>query len=100
MRGRIYANKGGYVVRFGRGISKWFKNKVEAERMLNHLRYQVDNNLFDPRDYASDKPLSFCNLAENYVEHKRLKVKPRSWNNINKRDGIYKLHQKGYWFLI
>ena len=83
MRGRIYPNKGGYVVRFGRGISKWFKNKVEAERMLNHLRYQVDNNLFDPRDYASDKPLSFRNLAENYVEHKRLKVKPRSWNNIN-----------------
>lgn len=83
MRGQIYPYKNGYMVRFGRGISKWFKSEVEAERLLNNIRYQVDNQQFDPRDYAADRPLAFSNLAEAYIEHKKLKVKPRSWNNIN-----------------
>ena len=30
-----------------------------------------------------DRPLAFCNLAEAYIDHKKLKVKPKSWNNIN-----------------
>lgn len=83
MKGRIYPYKNGFMVRFGRDISKWFKSRERAERLLNNMRYQVDNNLFDPRDYATDKPLAFSNLAEDYVNHKKLKVKPKSWNNIN-----------------
>ena len=35
MIGRIYPTKDGFVVRFGRNISKWFKHEVEAERFLN-----------------------------------------------------------------
>ena len=84
MKGQIYKNKGGQVVRFGRGLSKWFKSKDQAERFLTGIRYETDQGKFDLRDYAKDKPLAFSNLARQYVDFKRLTLKPRSFNNIKK----------------
>ena len=84
MKGRIYKNKGFYLVRFGCDLQKWFKQKAEAERFLTGIRYETDQGKFDPRDYAKDKPLAFSNLARQYVDFKRLTLKPRSFNNIKK----------------
>lgn len=82
MKGRIYPNRGGYVVRFGRDISKWFKHREAAERFLTGLRYETDKGSFDARDYRSDRPLAFETLAEKYLAHKQQTVKPRSYNNL------------------
>jgi len=82
MKGSIYPNKGGYVVRFGRGLSKWFKHEIEAERFLIGLRYETDKGTFDPRDYHSSKPLSFSNLADKWLEKKKKKIKRKSYNNL------------------
>ena len=85
MKGRIYDNKGGYVVRFGRDISKWFKHQQQVERFLNGLRYENDEGVYDKSDYQKDRPLAFMHLAEQYVEFKRKTLKPNSFRNI-KRD--------------
>ena len=82
MVGRIYPNKGGFVVRFGRNLSKWFKHKNEAERFLIGLRYETDKGTFDPRDYHSSKPLSFSNLGEKYLAKKKIKVGHKHYNNL------------------
>jgi integrase len=83
MKGRIYQNKDGYIVRFGRDISKWFKYEDQAERFLNGLRYEVDKGTFDLRDYHKDRPLAFTHLAEQYIDFKKKTLKPRSFANIN-----------------
>ncbi|MBW2042849.1 MAG: hypothetical protein JRI76_12595 [Deltaproteobacteria bacterium] len=82
MKGNIYPTKTGFIVRFGRNISKWFKYRPDAERFLNHLRYETDNGTFDNRDYQSDKPLSFSKLADKWLEKKRNRIKPKSFNNL------------------
>jgi len=81
MKGRIYPNRGGYVVRFGRQISKWFKEKEAAERFLNGVRYETDKGTFDPRDYDSDRPLAIRNLVKQYMKTKKQTVKPSSYRN-------------------
>ena len=50
MKGSIYPYKKGYMVRFGRDVSKWFKSNEQAERFLTGLRYEVDKGTFDIRD--------------------------------------------------
>ena len=93
MKGNIYPNKGGYVVRFGRDISKWFKSREKAERFLTGLRYENDKGTFDPRDYASDKPLSFSNLADKWLTKKEKEVKRKSYNNLKN----YMSRAKGFY---
>jgi len=82
MKGRIYPTKDGFIVRFGRDVSKWFKHEIEAERFLNYLRVETDQGTFDPRDYRSDKPLAFCNLADKWLEKKKGEIKRKSFNNL------------------
>jgi len=82
MQGRIYPVKGGYIVRFGRDLSKWFKHQDEAERFLTGIRYKTDEGTFDPRDYRSDNPLSFSRLADQWLEKKKNRIKPKSYNNL------------------
>jgi integrase len=82
MKGQIYENRGGFIVRFGRDISKWFKTREQAERFLTGLRYETDQGKFDIRDYAKDKPLAFSNLVEKYLVFKEQKVKPSSLRNL------------------
>lgn len=71
MKGRIYPTRDGYVVRFGRDVSKWFRDLPDAERFLTGLRYETDKGTFDPRDHAGNKPLSFFNLADQHLKHKQ-----------------------------
>jgi hypothetical protein len=84
MKGRIYENKGGYIVRFGRDISKWFKHEEQAERFLNGLRYENDKGTYDKRDYQKNRPLAFLHLAEQYVEFKRKTLEPTSFRNVSR----------------
>jgi hypothetical protein len=93
MKGSIYPTKYGYQVRFGRKIGKHFKTLAAAERFLTGLRYETDRGTFDLRDYRSNMPLGFSNLADKWLELKRQQVKPRSFNNlrnyIEKAAGIW-----------
>ena len=95
MKGRIYQNRGGYVVRFGRDISKWFKHEEQAERFLNGLRYEKDKGTYDKRDYQKDRPLAFIHLAEQYITFKKKTLKPTSYQNIN-RDMTKAMQTLGY----
>ncbi len=84
MKGRIYKDKRGYwIVRFGRDITRTFKDEREAERALTGMRYEEDRGVFDPRDYMKAKPLAFDTLAQRWLEIKKQEVKPRSFNNLN-----------------
>jgi integrase len=82
MKGRIYANRGGYVVRFGRDVSRRFKHLDQAERFLTALRYKTDQGEYDKRDYMAGRPLAFDTLADKYLDYKRQTVKPRSYSNL------------------
>jgi integrase len=82
MKGRVYKVVDGFIVRFGRAISKRFRSLDEAERFLTGLRYENDKGTFDLRDYAKNKPLSFSNLADDYLRVKKKEVKRRSFNNL------------------
>ena len=42
MKGNIYENRGRFIVRFGRDITKSFKTLQEAERFLTGLRFEND----------------------------------------------------------
>lgn len=66
-----------------RSVSKRFKNYDEAFRFLNGLRYETDRGTFDKRDYRSDLPLSFQNLAEQWLEIKKHEIKKSSYTKIN-----------------
>ena len=82
MKGRIQTTKYGFRVRFGRRLSKHFKSLHQAERFLNALRYETDQGTFDPRDYRSDRPLSFSKLSAKYLELKKQTLKPNSYRRV------------------
>ena len=84
MKGNIYENKGRYIVRFGRDITKSFKTLQEAERFLTGLRFENDKGTFDKRDYAAGNPMCFEAQAEKWVEYKKKEVKESSFANINR----------------
>jgi integrase len=62
---------GEFYVKFGRDINKRFPTYERSIRFLTGLRYEVDREKFDPRDYQSSNPLSFDNLATRYLEFKK-----------------------------
>lgn len=55
---------------------------MEAERILDGLRWEVDKGSFDVRDYKKDNPLGFENLARKWLETKKQEVKPGSYKNL------------------
>jgi hypothetical protein len=61
-------------VRFTRQIKKKFTNYEEASRFLNGLRFKVDENSYDARDYQRSNPLGFRTLAEKWLEYKQEEV--------------------------
>ena len=83
MKGGIYKTKYGWQVRFGRKITKHFTEKGSAERFLTGLRFETDKGSFDIRDYRSDHPLGFTNLAEQWLDQKKKEIKHRSWQPLN-----------------
>jgi integrase len=92
MKGQIYPNRGGYVVRFG-DVSKRFSVLKEAERFLNGLRFKTDEKTFDERDYKKSNPLSFTNVSEKWRELKEKEIRPNSYrslcNHLAKAQGYF-----------
>jgi len=66
-------------------IHREFKQYEKAFRFLNGLRYEVDADKFDPRDYQEkNKPLAFENLADTWIKMKRREgIKKGSIKNLN-----------------
>ena len=84
MKGGIYSNhRGGWQVRFGRKLTKSFKDLGEAERFLNGLRFKTDEGTFDIRDYQSSHPLGFATLVQKWLAVKRNQVRPSYYSNLN-----------------
>jgi len=66
-----------FYVQFGRDIQKTFTHYIDAERFLTGLRYKTDEGSFDIRDYRTDNPLGFENLATKWlIQKERTKIKP------------------------
>lgn len=61
-------------VRFTRQIKRKFTNYEEASRFLNGLRFKVDENSYDARDYQRANPLGFRTLAEKWLDFKQEEV--------------------------
>ena len=70
MKGGIYRTKYGWQVRFGRKLTKHFKDLGAAERFLTGVRFKSDEGTFDIRDYKSDNPLGFENQVEKWLKYK------------------------------
>lgn len=70
-----------YAVKYPPGIYRRFSNYQDAYRFLINLRYQTDHGTFDERDFRADMPLGFANLANQYLEKKRRKV--RCFRNLH-----------------
>lgn len=87
MIGGIYDNKGGrgsrYVMRF-KGITRRSNSLDKLERMLNGLRYELDQGKFDPRDYQQDQPLGFTNISEKWLLKQKHK---KSWGKMRNHIG-------------
>jgi integrase len=64
----------GYIVRFGAKISKRFNNYPQAAQFLTGLRFKESEGSLDPRDYRSDKPLSFVKQSEKWLSIKEKEV--------------------------
>lgn len=60
-----------YQVRFG-NLTNRFKNYEEAYRRLTGWRYETQHGKFDYRDYRKDNPLGFAQLADKFLQSKRL----------------------------
>jgi integrase len=67
-----------------RSITRRFKSYESAQRFLTGLRYKVDEESFDPRDYRKDNPLGFVTLAEKWLKLKEQKVKLSTYRNLRR----------------
>lgn len=72
-----------YRITYGRDIQKKFKSEEAADRFLTALRYMEDQGSLDKRDYASDKPLAFCNQAPEWLKKKANKS-PSHYRNLER----------------
>lgn len=79
MKGRIYFVDGRWYVRFGRDITRSFKDRGLAERFLTGLRFKTDEGTFDKRDYTKGNPLGFSTLANKWLDFKQNRIKPTSF---------------------
>lgn len=69
----------GWQVRFGRGLTRFFKDRGMAERFLTGVRYETDKGTFDPRDYSKTNPLGFQKLANQWLDFKEKRIKKTSF---------------------
>jgi hypothetical protein len=63
---RLFSGKDGYPL----------DSEARAERLLAHIRYEVDHGLFDPKDYIKKelKTLIFSNYAEAWLARRQKEV--------------------------
>ena len=85
MDGGISKRKDGKYTLYFKGVKKTFgKTKLKkAERYLNYLRFSHDQGRFDARDHMGGQPNGFTNLAEQWLDHKKQVVKPRTYAAIS-----------------
>lgn len=50
-----------------RQTKKRFVDYEKAKRFLTALRYRVDEDAYDPRDYRASQPLGFANLGQQWL---------------------------------
>lgn len=63
--------------------SAWFDSYFGAYKRLIKLRGDVEDGTYDARDYCSRrKPLSFINLAQEWLEVKRKTLRPKAHQPI------------------
>ncbi len=77
-----------FVVRFGRNITRNFKDYAMARQFLNGLRFKTAEGTFDERDYISANPLGFEVQALRWLSLKKKKVKHNTYRDY--RNSIYK----------
>lgn len=63
-------------------VTKRFKNYEEARAFLRGLRFSVDQDKFDSREFKRDNPLGFKNLSAQWLEIKKGEVKDKSYKAI------------------
>jgi integrase len=63
-----------------KGVKKRFSSYDDAYGFLITLRGKYKENSFDKRDYSADQPLSFANLANDWLG-RRKKEGLKCWNN-------------------
>ena len=63
-------------------VTKRFKNYDEARAFLRGLRFQVDQDKFDSREFKKDNPLGFKKLSAQWLEIKKGEVKEKSYKAI------------------
>lgn len=61
-----------FYVKFGRKINRRYPTYEQAYRFLIGLRYEMDSDKFDVRDYQASNPLGFSKLADQYLKYKKL----------------------------
>lgn len=70
-----------FVVRFA-SITRRFTDYLSAQRFLTGLRFENDQDTFDPRDFRQDRPLGFSTLANQWLLIKKGEIKKRSFTNV------------------
>jgi integrase len=67
-----------------KSVSKRFSSYDEAQRFLTGLRYETDKGTFDQREYRKDLPLSFQNLALQWLQIKKNgNIKPGTFRDLH-----------------
>lgn len=74
-----YANR--FKLKF-KDICRRFSSYRDATDYLTGLRFKVNENTFDHRDYQTSNPLSFSNLVDKYISKNPKKVDYKQMNNI------------------
>jgi integrase len=70
----------------GTQITRRFREYKAAFHFLASLRVEQGEGKFDYRDYqVGKKPLSFSNLLEQWLEIKKLEIKPISFNSLSNK---------------
>ena len=66
----------------GKEICRRYRSYTDATDDLTGFRFKVNENTFDFRDYQTSNPLSFSNLADQYIAKNPNKVDYMQLNNI------------------
>lgn len=78
----------------GKTTQKRFLSYEEASRFLTGLRFKIDEESFDSRDYQKENPLAFCNALNKYFLYKQKDVAESSFkalkNWLNKAHDFFK----------
>ena len=70
---QIAASSRFYVV-FGRQAKKRCSSYIAATRLLNYMRFQEDEGIFDAREFEAGKPLALNNAINKWFKLREMDV--------------------------